>query len=499
MSDNNEIMTEEEKSLYEAKRVAMFQAINRMKTSTGNMSINSSQAMIPSFSVDQIDKFMKNPQAFQNELRILSNFLYDYSPEYRQIIDYMSTLPKFEAIATPLFTVQEDMDWDAVGKAQMKVFQQLNKMSLPHELLKVSKTMWKQDTFFGYEHETKDSFMIQHMDANYCRLLGQDIDGVLLYEFDFTYFDEYPELLPSHPKELQDKYKEYLKTNNNWIPLNPNNAMAFKVNEEILTYPLLPYGVLFAPILDLEEYKKLQKARAKMDNFMLLTQLIPINDKKQSMDEFLISLEIAESFHNAAVAGLGEDGIGMLTSPMEIKAIRTEKSGNDKDNVSTALRAVYDAGGLTQFLFNSDKATSTGVSKSLMVDEQRIFKIYRQMERWLNRKLRNMSGKYKFKARFLDITNFDDTDGFDVFLKGAQNGFPSIEEASASIGINQMDLHNKIALENSPLSLQAKMKPLATSFTQSSKDSEGGRPSVSEDDATDSTITWRESDSSQPT
>lgn len=496
MSESKKDEQKQERELYEAKKNALFQAIRSMNSNTSQSALLRARTPSFSYTVEQVDTFMKRPKAFQKELRILSNSLYDYSPEYRQIIDYMSTLPKYAYVLDPLFITQEESDWKAIEKAKLKVSQEVDKFSLPHELAKVMRVMWKEDTFYGYEHETKNSFTIQNMNADYCRLSNLDYDGLLLYEFDFSYFDSFPELLSSHPEEFHKKYQQYQNTGERWIELDPDRAVAFKVNEEILSYSLLPYGVLFEPLFDLEEYKKLQKARAKMDNFMLLTQHIPLNDKKQSMDEFLISLETAMEFHNNAIEGLG-DGIGLITSPMKIESIKTEKSNSDKDSIAMALRSVYDAGGISQFLFNSDKATSTGVSKSLIVDEQKVFKIYRQMERWLNRKLRKLSGRYKFKLRLLDITNFDEDKSFDTYLKAAQSGFPFIEEAAATVGIEPLDLHNKLMVESSPMGYQYRMKPLSTSYTQSSKDEESGRPSVSEDEAAESTITWRDSDDGQ--
>lgn len=480
---------DEEKALYEAKKTAMFQAINRMKTNTSQTtsSFNTRSSSKSLFTPEQVDQFMKSPASSQKQLRQLSSYLYDYSGEYRQVIDYMSDLAKFAHVIDPLFITTSDTDWKAVEKTKLKVAQEMNKLSLSHELSKVTKDMWKQDTFYGYEHESKDSFFIQHMDADYCRLSSQDYDGVFLYEFDFSYFDSNAELLKNYPAEFHKKYQTYKNTKENWIELNPDKAMAFKINEEITTYSLPPFGVMIGKLLELEEYEKLQKARAKMDNFMLLVQQIPLNDKAQGMDEFLVSLETAMEFHNIAVAGLG-DGIGLLTTPLEVSSVKTEKGNKDRDNVASALKRTFDVIGISQFMFNSDKNTSVGLAKASAIHEQKIFKIYRQFERWLNRKVRKINGRYKFKIRLLDITNFDEDDAFNTFLKAAQSGFPSIEEASASIGINPMDLYNKLMIENSPIGYQAKMKPLATSHTQSSKDSStSGAPIKSDDEISDST------------
>ena len=47
------------------------------------------------------------------------------------------------------------------------------------------------------------------------------------------------------------------------------------------------------------------------------------------------------------------------------------------------------------FADNSD--TDAALKQSIIADEQSVFAILRQIERWINRKLKFESGKYKFK------------------------------------------------------------------------------------------------------
>lgn len=488
-SPQSSMTPEEELALQESKRAAMFAAIKKMKNNTAQItSHKNGSAMVSNFSAEQIDRFMKNPATYQKQLRQLSNYLYDYSSEYRWLVDYMSNLLTFNYVLDPLIIADEKTDYVAVDKAKLKVLKEVNKMSLPHELSKALRMAWKEDIFYGYEHESKDTYLIQHMSADYCRLSSQDYDGgVFSYEFDFSLFDGNADILASYPDEFQQKYKEYKNTREPWIELSSERAFAFKINEEITNYPLIPFATVFDDIFNLDEYEKIQKARTKMDNFMLLVQEIPLDDKSQNMEQFLISLETAAEFHDMANDALGEDsGVGLITSPMKISSVRTDKSSKDsKDTVAGALKSVFDGGGVSQFLANSDKSTSTGVSKAIIVNEAKNYKILRQIERWINRKLRRMSGRYKFELTFLDTTSFDDGDSMEKFLKAAQNGFPTIEHASAAIGINPLHLHNRLMMNNYGTNYQEMMKPLATSHTQSA-DEKTGAPKLKDDEISDS-------------
>src|SRR5690606_9258757 len=129
-------------------------------------------------------------------------------------------------------------------------------------------------------------------------------------------------------------------------------------------------------------------SRSKMDNFMLLIQKIPMDEKNPDVNKFLIDLSLAAAFHEKAADAVG-DQISMVTSPMDITAVRTDGGSKlAKDIVSNATRDVYSDSGFSQHLFISDKTTSTGLSSSIQTDEMMVFSYLRQVERWINRRLK---------------------------------------------------------------------------------------------------------------
>lgn len=485
--------SEEERLLYEKKKEALLKFTRGISNSLPSRSTLPNRMSLASrFKSEDVIRFMQNPYAFQKQLRQLSNYLYDISPQYRQIINHVATMTTYAYVVKPLGILDEDTDFKALEKSRLKVAHEVEKLSLSHEMPKTLKLAYKEDVVFGYEHETKDSFFIQHMDADYCQITSH-VDGVLNYAFDFSYFNGNDVLLKSFPIEFQYKYEQYKNTKEQWIEMDSNKAFAFKVNEDILQYPLPPYATLFEPIFDLDDYKKIKKDRTKMDNFMVLVQHIPLNDKAQGMDDFLIDLDTAFHFHELASAGL-PSGVDFITSPMKIDSIKMEKNRSDEDSVQQAVREIYTAGGVSQFLFNSDKNTSVGVGKSIRSDEILSFIMLRQVERWINRKLKRMSGRHKFKVSLLNITHFDEEKSFEKYLKGAQNGIPSVDEAAASIGISPLDLHNKILMNNNITKYHETLQPLKTSHTQSGDNEGAGRPQAGDDEVNESTIAWRETE-----
>jgi hypothetical protein len=460
--------------------------INDLNDSTPSSSINKK------YTKEDIIRFMQNPRKNQKQLREVSRYLYEASPNYKRLILYFACLPTFDYIVEPYGLNTEKINKKTFKTQYQKTLKLLEIMNLPHEFLKVLKIAFKEDVFYGYEHMSDDSYFIQPLDPDYCQISSIE-DGVYNFAFDFSYFNKYPKKLKQYPEEFQQKYKKYEKDKKNyrWQELDSNNTICIKVNEE-LDYPLPPFNAVFESVFDIEDYKKLKKVKTKLDNYMVLTQQIPIDDKNSEPNNFLIDLDTAIAFHNRAVQALPE-AVGLITSPMKIDAIKLDRKQTDTDQVAQAERDYYNAAGVSQFLFNSEKVTSVGLSKSINTDEQIIFALLRQFERWVNRKLKKFNTKYKFRIRFLNTTVFNVDDVFEKYLKAAQYGMPVKLALGASLGLSGSEMANMVFLENEIMELHDTLIPLSSSHTQSSK-GEKGRPQKSEDELTESGVKTRDTD-----
>ena len=468
-------MQEKTKEQLFEEQVRLFKtAVNRM-----NYTDKKKKQSVISYDIDTINKWLNNPVTYEAQLRTLSQYFYNVSALYKLIVRYMALMPTYAYTVIPT-DMPEKVDKVKLKKQYMKTLSYIDKLNIPHEMIKALLIAFKEDTFFGYEHESKDSYFIQQLDAKYCRISSIE-DGVFNFAFDFAYFDSYKEELELFPNEFKRKYKTYKDTKERWIELDPLKSVCFKVNSDFL-YSLPPFATMFQSIVDLDEYKAIKKARAKNDNFMAFIQKIPLDEKNPDINKFLIDLDLAMTFHNMASDTLPE-GVGVITSPMEIEAVKTEKNKTDSDLVSEAYREAFRDGGVSEFLFNSDKNTSVGLAKSILTDEEVVFAMLRQIERWVNRKLKNQSGVYKFKIKMLDITVFNRDDMHKKYLESAQYGIPVILEIGATLGMTPLDFVNKVTLESDILGLHEILKPLQSSFN---KLDEGGQPEKPENKISDS-------------
>lgn len=472
-----------------------FAAIKKMNTTQLNNALRVVPSVLSKFDYTKVASYLQNPAKHEKELRNLSNYLYNVSSQYRQIVRHFATMPTYDYTLN-ISEIPNKINADKITKSYQKTAQYVDKLNLKHEMSKALKVAFKEDTFFGYEYESKDSYFIKKLDGNHCRISSIE-DGIFNFAFDFSYFETFTDQLDLFPDEFQAKFIIYKldRTNNRWQELDADKTVCFKVNEDIIEYSVPPFNTVFESIFDLDEYKKIKKAKTKMDNFLLLAQKIPMADDKNSdVDVFKISLDLAMEFHNMLSESLPL-GVGAVTSPMEIESLKMEKSKSDSDTISQAQREVYTDSGISQYLFNSDKNTSAGITKSITSDEQIIFDVLNQIERWVNRKLKKQTGNMKFYIRFIQNTQFNRDEVFSRYLKAAQASAPVKTEMMASLGITPSEMLNKTILENEIFKLHEKFIPLVSSHTQSG-DEASGRPQVSEDEQSDSTQVNRDNEDS---
>lgn len=447
------------------------------------------------FKLKDVAKWLENPQKNESQIRNLSRYLYNVSPQYKRVVDYFATMLNYQFVPKPIL---ENFMAENPKKIQKQLFEisaLVEKMNLPHEFEKIARTLVVEDVFFGYEHETPDSYSIQHLNPNYCRIAGTS-DGAFYFEFDFGFFTGNKEAIDYYPDEFIQKFNLFKENPKlRWQEISPTKSICLKLNEHLsYSYPI--FSTIFESVFEIDEYKQLKKDRAKLDNYMILIQKIPYDDKSGDMNKFLLDPEMASGFHNAINSQL-PDEIALATTPMDIEGIKLEKSTNDQDKVAEAIGRLYDAAGTSQFLFNSDKMTSIGLSKSITTDEQILFALLRQEERWLNRKFKSRFKKVMYSARLLDSTSQNAEELRKSLIELGTVGVPVHFELGAILGYTPLSLMNKAHLEHKVLKLSDLFIPLASSHTANGEQA-NGRPKSSDSKISESGEANRQNDTNAP-
>ena len=172
--------------------------------------------------------------------------------------------------------------------------------------------------------------------------------------------------------------------------------------------------------------------------------------------------------------------IGAILTPMKISSWNFEKSGvnSDTNEVAKAEAAFFTKAGVNKILFGGGDDPSASTLELCTVNDQMIvFAVIRQLERWVNRKLKSVSSSYKFRINFLPVTHYNVAEMHERYLKDATYGMPTRTAALATAGYAGTDYENMTYLENEILGLGNGEIPLKSSNTQSgSAGDDGGRP-----------------------
>lgn len=442
--------------------------------------------------------WLANPGKYEKQLRNLSRFLFDSSSHYKRLIDYFSTMLTFDYVVD----IYNQIDYEIteklkenIQKRYINIINKLENMNMKHEFSKLTTIALIDGIVYGYEYSTESSYFIDILNPDYCAISSIE-DGVYNYSFNFQYFDNHKEELDRFADEFKEKYKAYQsdKKNKKWQELDSSKTICIKISESEYSIPMLA-GV-FEEIYNLYDYKDLQMSKTEMDNYLLLVASIPYLNGNDKENNFALSVDIAEKYFNLMNNSLPAQ-IGAILSPFKtIEPIKLNKNEKELDTLTLAENSIYNSAGVPKLLFNSDKSSGAALNKAIAIDEATMFKILRQFERWINRKLKDENKKINFKVAFLNITEFSRKDVIDKYKDASTLGLPVKRHYCASLGLSPSDVLNSMFLENDILGITDKFIPLSSSYTQSS-DNKGGNPGVG-DNTEEATEIGKDLDTNNP-
>lgn len=428
------------------------------------------------YSKEDIINYLKAPDKNEKQLRDMSIYLYNVSSFYRRLILYFSRMLLYSYTVTPYnFDPFVKKPNEKTLRAQYnKVISDLDKMNMRHEFQKILTTAFKQDVFYGYIYENNDSFIISELDPNYCKIAYCE-DGIYNISFDNAYFDRNKSELDTAPAEFVSNYNAY-KTKGRefkWSELNSDSTICIKINEEVI-YPIPPFVSLFSALADIEDYRALSKAATEIDNYKVLSLLIPLNDEGIP----LIDWDKAKQYYDQVVAALPPN-IGAVLTPMKMDSWDFQKGGamGDINTVANAEATFWSETGTDSHMFGGNSSSSSSLSISVKSDEEIVFGVLRQIERWVNRRLKKMSGAVKFRVNFLDVTIYNQKEFVEMLTRCGTYGLPVRTAICAAMGMSPSEMSGSAYIENIMLNLAENEVPLKSSNVQSGDSGDdGGRP-----------------------
>ena len=440
-----------------------------------------------------VDAWLERPQKFERELNGLHLYLMQQSFFYRRLLSHFCNLLTFDFIITPKTENLNKVSKKTYLEEQEKVFSYLEKLNVKDTFSRIASTIIAEGGGYYFCRDLGHTIDLQEIPSRYCTIVDKNELGYV-YAINLELFNGREELLENYDKKIKDAYIYYKnkEPNKPYYVFSNRIAPVFKFDES--TSVIVPtFIALYYDIFDMFDLKKMLKDKMLLDNWQLLFQKIPMNEGKGSTPEqFLIPLKTASRFHNNIKDKLPR-GMSVITSPMEVEAIKTERTDSENGMLNYPEKSFWESSGTSGLLFGADRSGSAGLKASIQVDENFVIPIYRQIERWINAKLRYVSSEVKFTIVFPDLTQFNKKEKQDSFLKMAQYGYPK-ELVSCAMGITPMELHGMLQGERFNEVVE-KLNPLQSSHTASQKQSNA--VVKEESDLAPSTIVNRDNETNQ--
>lgn len=447
-------------------------------------------------------------------LREVSDFYFRTNGIYSRLCKYMSNLYCYDWMLTSYVNEGKANDSEVLSKFY-EALSVLDNFKAKSFFGKAALKVITQGVYYGYLIERSPlQKVVLDLPAGYCRS-HFNINGRPAVEFNMRYFDDkYSDtayrlrILKTFPKDIQKGYVLY-KENKlpklhsgdqaGWYLLDPECAFMFNNAGEAvpLFVSIIPY------LIDLENAQELDRKKMAQKLIKVIIQKMPID---KNGDLIFDTDEITE-LHNNAVRMLGSAiGIDVLTTfaDVDVADLADKSNITSTDELEKVERAVYNASGTAQNLFNTDGNLS--LEKSIANDEASIYNLILQFEDFLNfliERFNKKPKKYSFGVQILKTTIYNYKEMSKLYKDMASMGASKLLPLIA-LGQSQSSILANAYFETQVLDLVSLFIPPLTSNTMNSdalktvkgEDSEEkkpGRKEKADDEKSDKTIANRES------
>lgn len=433
----------------------------------------------------EIEKWLFNPQQYEQQLSSLSQYLEGVVMQYERTIYHFATLLTFNYYIYPISpTPTKKEELVTYKNSYNKALTWLRKFRPKEQFQNAMLGIIREGGKFYYVRESDEYIDLQEMPAEWCVIDGRTSIGYT-YSFNMNFFLRAPKTLEGYASEFMewfDEFYEEYKVNRGvqyYKQMPPENSAVF-LFDDTKSARLNPLRSLFKDALDIQEYKSLLKTKAMLDTWKLIYLKSPLDkDGKPSLNQTLIANWVA-----AAQASLPYGAVA-FGSPLEATELKV--SDNQFINTLGSLtNSKYweNAGVNANVMGNADAKSASSIKASLETDVNFVSHLYPIFERFINFQLSQKTGKYKFGVRFFG-DKFRISDTRKELKEAIQYDDSNYFKWMASMDYEPFEVAEMGNLMNA-LGLRKKIKPLMSSHTLSGKDDKGGRKTMDDNDLGDS-------------
>ena len=433
------------------------------------------------------------------EQQKLSRYFFNRDGYYKQILTYYATLSKYAGLLIPQVRGNSSLSSPHISKRYEAALTFVEELKAPIFFTNCAIRALRDGCYYGVRaNRGKDSIAIIDLPPDYCITRFKDARGNDLIEFNLAFFDSIKDeqnrkaALETFPKDIVKAYRAYHKgkIKEKWYFIPSDLGVCFPLFDG--RPPLLH---IIPKSLTYDEAVANELDREANETSKIIVQQIP----HLADGRLLFEPDEAAEIHTGTVGMLkGNKKVSVLTTYGDVNAIQSQAThDNVEERLARIEQNIYAEAGVSSEIFAATMNSS--LKTTLQNDLAFMMPLINQFSNFLTMIINTEFGNtnISFKYTILPISYYNQDDFVDTSFKLVGSGYSFLMPAIA-LGLTQRDLSNVKDLENELLKLNTKLRPLATSYTQSgssqtSNGEEGGRPQKDELDKTDRTLQNEES------
>ena len=498
-------------------RAKGFDMMQRPQTEYGQIKSGTKQLADAVINLGAIEKSTKGyvskgvvlKALFDNDvakLREISNYFYKTNGIYQRLCNYVATMYRYDWYVVPE-VYKEGTKGEEIVKDLHKVLNFMDNSYISKICGEMALGVVKNGAYYGYLVPTSTGVIVQELPINYCRA-RYNVGNLPAVEFNMRFFDvAFPDtnyrmkVLNLFPEEFKKGYHAYKKNllkdeytgtssgiissewrrrdESGWWQLDPDKTVKFSFPNGGNGAADLPLFINVIPaILDLDAAQDLDRRKQMQKLLKIVVQKLPL-DKN---GDLIFDVDEARDIHNNAVEMLRRAvGVDVLTTFADIESIDMSDKNTTatQDDLAKVERAVYNASGTSQNMFNTDG--NMALEKSVLNDEGMVRALLLQFEVFFDRIAQSKSAnkkKYNFRLYMLETTQYNYKELAKMYKEQVQLGYSKMLPQIA-MGHSQSSILNTAYFENEVMNLSELMIPPLMSSTLNMQDLKGGSGSTS--------------------
>ena len=493
-------------------RAKGFDMMQRPQTEYGHIKSGTKQLADAVINLGAIEKSTKGyiskgvvlKALFDNDvqkLREISNYFYKTNGIYQRLCNYVATMYRYDWYVVPE-VYKEGTKGEEIIKDLHKVLNFMDNSYISKICGEMALGVVKNGAYYGYLVPTSTGVIVQELPINYCRA-RYNVGNLPAVEFNMRFFDiAFPDtnyrmkVLNLFPEEFKKGYHAYRRNllkdeytgtssgiissewrrrdESGWWQLDPDKTVKFSFPNGGNGAADLPLFINVIPaILDLDAAQDLDRRKQMQKLLKIVVQKLPL-DKN---GDLIFDVDEARDIHNNAVEMLRRAvGVDVLTTFADIESIdmADKNTTATQDDLAKVERAVYNASGTSQNMFNTDG--NMALEKSVLNDEGMVRALLLQFEVFFDRIAQSKSAnrkKYNFRLYMLETTQYNYKELAKMYKEQVQLGYSKMLPQIA-MGHSQSSILNTAYFENEVMNLSELMIPPLMSSTLNMQDLKGG-------------------------